>query len=341
MRNFFEKLGLGVRYLIGIGLIVLGSLYAYHLSSSLSIFFAIVLIFSGLYMLPVVYEVIGILSKTFVGILILLGLSLPPGLDEALRPKYDTESINYYEVTTSVLNVREGKGIDNTVIGKLQEGSIVEVLEFSDDWGQINYDGKIGYISREFVEKYKNPDGWTTFLISAVIFFVVYFKMGGRVFSSSDGSGSYSNGSSNYRGSNSTAKSSSLKPKPAPVVERKPRIPDPVEYICKHCGRKESNLFFLTQAHCSKSPSKFHQPFEGGIQKEYACKHCGKKESNLFFLTQAQCSKSPSKFHQPFEGGIQKEYACKHCGRKESSLFFLTQGTCSKSPTKHHQPLYV
>jgi len=70
-------------------------------------------------------------------------------------------------------------------------------------------------------------------------------------------------------------------------------------YICKHCGRKENDLSWLTQLSCNASPTKKHQPLESGIQAEYVCKHCGRKEKDLSWLTQLSCNASPTKKHQP------------------------------------------
>lgn len=41
------------------------------------------------------------------------------------------------------------------------------------------------------------------------------------------------------------------------------------DVICKHCGMQFGNLKSLTSNFCSKSPTKKHEVFEGGIQKEY------------------------------------------------------------------------
>lgn len=56
-------------------------------------------------------------------------------------------------VSASVLNIRSGPGLDNSVISTVRNGTRVVILEKStEDWYQINYDGTIGYVSSEYLE---------------------------------------------------------------------------------------------------------------------------------------------------------------------------------------------
>ena len=70
----------------------------------------------------------------------------------------------------------------------------------------------------------------------------------------------------------------------------------------------------------------------------YYCKFCGDYYSSISSLTSGSCSKSPSKYHQPYEGGEKDRYYCKYCGDYYSSISSLTSGSCSKSPNGYHQP---
>ena len=71
----------------------------------------------------------------------------------------------------------------------------------------------------------------------------------------------------------------------------------------------------------------------------FICEHCGMKFRDLRTLVSNFCSKSPTKKHIPFEGGVKAEYQCKHCGMKFKDLRGLVSNFCSKSPTKKHIPL--
>ncbi len=53
-------------------------------------------------------------------------------------------------VSGSYLNVRSGAGTGNSIIGKLYDGVEVRVTGKVDGWYQINYSGKVGYISSKY-----------------------------------------------------------------------------------------------------------------------------------------------------------------------------------------------
>lgn len=55
----------------------------------------------------------------------------------------------YYEITASSLNVRK-KAVDGEIIGSLPKGKCVQVVEVSDGWGRINYNGADGWISLQY-----------------------------------------------------------------------------------------------------------------------------------------------------------------------------------------------
>jgi hypothetical protein len=58
-----------------------------------------------------------------------------------------------YQVTGTTLNVRSGAGSSYGKIGALKQNETVEVLEISRDWAKINYNGKNGYVSTDYLSK--------------------------------------------------------------------------------------------------------------------------------------------------------------------------------------------
>ena len=71
------------------------------------------------------------------------------------------------------------------------------------------------------------------------------------------------------------------------------------KFYCKYCGRQESSIQTLTSMTCSKSPNKYHQPYEGSELSKYSCKYCGRQESSIQTLASMSCSKSDNGYHQP------------------------------------------
>lgn len=53
---------------------------------------------------------------------------------------------------TSYLNLRSGAGIDYGVIGKLTNGTEVEVLDEENGWYQVTVDGQTGYVYSDYLE---------------------------------------------------------------------------------------------------------------------------------------------------------------------------------------------
>ena len=60
-----------------------------------------------------------------------------------------------YKVTASALNVRTYP-VDGVIIGKLPNGTVVEVTAFLGNWGKIEYNSQEGWISLEYAEKITN-----------------------------------------------------------------------------------------------------------------------------------------------------------------------------------------
>ena len=63
---------------------------------------------------------------------------------------------NSYVETTTNLNVRDGRGTHNDLLGTLKKGTKVKVLYIADYkgtlWGSINYGKNVGYISLNYVK---------------------------------------------------------------------------------------------------------------------------------------------------------------------------------------------
>ncbi|EJQ45341.1 hypothetical protein IEQ_04515 [Bacillus cereus BAG6X1-2] len=55
-------------------------------------------------------------------------------------------------VTTDVLNVRENPTTESKVVGKLQNGHKLDVLNTENGWSKINLDGKDAFVSTEFTK---------------------------------------------------------------------------------------------------------------------------------------------------------------------------------------------
>jgi peptidoglycan hydrolase-like protein with peptidoglycan-binding domain len=54
---------------------------------------------------------------------------------------------NIVQITASILNVRSGPGINNKIVGKLQKGTLCNILEINNGWGRI---APTGWISLEY-----------------------------------------------------------------------------------------------------------------------------------------------------------------------------------------------
>ena len=55
-------------------------------------------------------------------------------------------------INSGNLNVRSGPSINTDIVGKLQNGDTVEVLENENDWFKIRSDGLSGYVSSRFIK---------------------------------------------------------------------------------------------------------------------------------------------------------------------------------------------
>lgn len=72
-------------------------------------------------------------------------------------PDYDykrEDAVGKHMTTASFLNFREKPTTSSAVITQIPMGTIVDILAISDDWGQIEYDGVVGWISMSYVVPY-------------------------------------------------------------------------------------------------------------------------------------------------------------------------------------------
>ena len=70
------------------------------------------------------------------------------------------QSTNKKIVNVNNLNMRSGASTSYRVIAKLSKGSIVELISENNGWAKIKYDGRLGYVSSEFLSNIDNniPD---------------------------------------------------------------------------------------------------------------------------------------------------------------------------------------
>ena len=64
----------------------------------------------------------------------------------------DKQSITSIQIEATVLNVREKPTINSSIVSQVKEGSVYIVLDKSNGWYKINSNGKIGWISGEYVK---------------------------------------------------------------------------------------------------------------------------------------------------------------------------------------------
>ena len=70
-----------------------------------------------------------------------------------------TTTTKYVNATS--LNVRSGPSTSYSIIGKLTNGTKVEVISTSNGWSKINYDGQTGYVSSDYLSS-SAPESSTT-----------------------------------------------------------------------------------------------------------------------------------------------------------------------------------
>ena len=245
-------------------------------------------------------------------------------------------------VYTNELNIREGAGSKYKVITKAFKNDKVTVLSEQGKWSEVKLNNGIeGYASTKFL--FVNENSSTLFTKENCIM-IGYFTILGLILyflnkiSKFFGLGSIFNSSSKVK--NKTKSKSYTKTISKQTKRNKTYFSPKMElkYYCKHCGYSMSSIKNLISNTCSKSPTKYHSPYEGQEKNKYYCEYCGYSMSSIKNLTSNTCFKSPTKYHSPFIGQEKNKYDCKYCGYSMSSIMNLTSNTCSKSPTKKHHP---
>ena len=69
-----------------------------------------------------------------------------------LADKKNEQTIKKY-VNVATLNFRSGPSTSYSIISTLSKGTKVEVISTTNNWSKIIYDGKIGYVSSEYLSK--------------------------------------------------------------------------------------------------------------------------------------------------------------------------------------------
>lgn len=64
-------------------------------------------------------------------------------------------------VNTSVLNVREWASQDATIIGKLSDGTKVDIIEASDNWYTISYNGASAFVVSKYIDVINEDAAYT------------------------------------------------------------------------------------------------------------------------------------------------------------------------------------
>ena len=63
----------------------------------------------------------------------------------------DTKSIEYRTITGDSVNFRTGPGTNYSSMGKLNKGYKVEYIGISGSWVNIKYNGKVGYVHKDYI----------------------------------------------------------------------------------------------------------------------------------------------------------------------------------------------
>ena len=69
------------------------------------------------------------------------------------KPQTETKVTGTVTGITTTLNVRSGASTSASIIGTLKNGAKVEITGESGNWYKINYNGRVGYVSKDYVKK--------------------------------------------------------------------------------------------------------------------------------------------------------------------------------------------
>lgn len=208
-------------------------------------------------------------------------------------------------VNANVLNARSGAGTQYDVIEKIKMNDKVEVLSSNGEWAEIELkNGVKGFVNTKFLSDTKKENSGATkkkslslaeiFLgvIAGILTIVALIKdTFKKLFGSSDGN--------NKTDTKAAEVKPEIKKEVVMPIQENVKVVKP-QYACKCCGYLYDSLERLVSDSCSLSPTKHHQPLEGGVKDIYFCKYCGMQHKNLSILVYSSCYKSPTKKHQPF-----------------------------------------
>ena len=69
------------------------------------------------------------------------------------KPQTETKVTGTVTGITTTLNVRSGASTSASIIGTLKNGAKVDITGESGNWYKINYNGRVGYVSKDYVKK--------------------------------------------------------------------------------------------------------------------------------------------------------------------------------------------
>ncbi|MGG2062180.1 SH3 domain-containing protein [Priestia megaterium] len=110
---------------------------------------------------------------------LMVGMALTATLATAVTPGFGSIGGNQekayaaatvtYKVTASKLNVRSGAGTTYGIIGSVVKGQTLSVMSKSGSWYKINYNGRTGYVSSDYVQASGTtpPAESTTYTVTA------------------------------------------------------------------------------------------------------------------------------------------------------------------------------
>ncbi len=110
---------------------------------------------------------------------LMVGMALTATLATAVTPGFGSIGGNQekayaatvtYKVTASKLNVRSGAGTTYGIIGSVVKGQALSVMSKSGSWYKINYNGRMGYVSSDYVQASGTttpPTESTTYTVTA------------------------------------------------------------------------------------------------------------------------------------------------------------------------------
>ncbi|WP_161515556.1 SH3 domain-containing protein [Priestia megaterium] len=110
---------------------------------------------------------------------LMVGMALTATLATAVTPGFGSIGGNQgkayaatvtYKVTASKLNVRSGAGTNYGIIGSVVKDQMLSVVSKSGSWYKINYNGRTGYVSSDYVQASGTttpPSESTTYTVTA------------------------------------------------------------------------------------------------------------------------------------------------------------------------------